>query len=121
MRQQVRHAAGTAIFDVVMHGMGIAARRLKGREYRRRHGAAGNHKALAEHEVFKPALFRHHAMPGGVELGHDYFSFGRSVTSVSQRWRRGNWLKSSCPGLAVRLTASLPLAYVPGIHVFKTA
>jgi hypothetical protein len=25
--------------------------------------------------------------------------------------------QSSCPGLAVRRTASLPLAYVPGIHV----
>jgi hypothetical protein len=24
----------------------------------------------------------------------------------------------SCPALAVRRTASLPLAYVPGIHVF---
>jgi hypothetical protein len=26
--------------------------------------------------------------------------------------------KSSCPGIAVRRTASLPLAYDPGIHVF---
>jgi hypothetical protein len=34
MRQQVGHAAGAAIFDVVMHRMGIAAGGLKRREYR---------------------------------------------------------------------------------------
>src|SRR2546423_1764242 len=33
-------------------------------------------------------------------------------------WTRGDWL-SSCPGTAVRRTASLPLAYVPGIHVYS--
>ncbi len=40
MRQQVRHAAGAAIFDVVMHRVGIAARGLERGEYRRGHGAA---------------------------------------------------------------------------------
>ena len=73
MRQQVRHAAGAAIFDVVMHRMGIAARGLERREYRRRHGAARDHKALAEHKILEPALLRHHAMLCGIELGHGWF------------------------------------------------
>src|SRR5579863_3059040 len=29
-------------------------------------------------------------------------------------------LPASCPAIAVRRTASLPLAYVPGIHVFTS-
>jgi hypothetical protein len=70
MRQQVRHAAGAAIFDVVMDRMGVAARGLEGGEHRRRLGAAGNDKALTEHKILEPALFWHHAVPGGVELGH---------------------------------------------------
>src|SRR5882724_2662414 len=32
--------------------------------------------------------------------------------------RRAALHHSSCPGIAVRRTASLPLAYVPAIHVF---
>jgi hypothetical protein len=50
--------------------MGIAARGLKGREDRRRHGAARKDKALAEREILEPALLRHHAMRGGIEIGH---------------------------------------------------
>ena len=70
MGQQVRHAAGAAIFGVVMHRMGIAARCLEGREHGRRHGAARNDKALAKRKILEPALFAHHAMLGGIELGH---------------------------------------------------
>ena len=70
MGEQVRHAAGAAIFDVVMNGVGIAARGLKRGENRRRHGAAGNDEALAESEILEPALLRHHAMLRGIELGH---------------------------------------------------
>ena len=29
-------------------------------------------KSLAEHEIFEPALFRHHTMLGGVEVGHGH-------------------------------------------------
>jgi hypothetical protein len=89
--QQIRHAAGAAVFDIVMHGMGVAARGLKGREYRRGHGAAGNDKTLAEHEILKPALLRHHAVPGGIELGHACLPAGVSGSSVSQRCCCGNW------------------------------
>ena len=70
MGQQVRHSAGAAILDIIMYGMGVAARGLKGCEYRRRHGAAGNDKALAEREILEPALLCHHAMFGGIEIGH---------------------------------------------------
>jgi hypothetical protein len=34
MGQQIGHAAGAAVFDVVMYGMGVAAGGLEGREYR---------------------------------------------------------------------------------------
>ena len=34
---------------------------------------------------------------------------------------RGRFILSSWPGVAVRRTASLPLAYVPAIHVFLVA
>ena len=68
MSEQVRHAAGAAIFDVLMHGMSVAARGLKGGEHRRRHGTAGDHEAFAKHEILEPALLWHHAMLRGVEV-----------------------------------------------------
>jgi len=61
---------GAAVFDVVMHRVGIAARCLEGREHGRRHGTARNDKALAKHKILEPALFAHHAMQSGIELGH---------------------------------------------------
>jgi hypothetical protein len=70
MREQVRHAAGAAIFDVVVDRMGIAARGLERSEHCRGLGPAWDHKAFAEHEIFEPALLRHHAMRGGIEVGH---------------------------------------------------
>jgi hypothetical protein len=70
MRQQVWHAAGTAILDVVVHRMVIAAGGLEGREHRRCHGAARNHEAFTEDKILEPALFAYHAMRSGVELGH---------------------------------------------------
>jgi hypothetical protein len=50
--------------------MGIAARRLKSRKDRRRHGPAGNDKTLAKHKILEPALLGHHAMLSGIELRH---------------------------------------------------
>src|SRR5450756_1274817 len=47
---------------------------------------------------------------GGI-IQDEYFSHGWSP------WGWDRKLSSSCPALAVRRTASLPLAYVPGIHV----
>src|SRR5450631_2148090 len=73
MREQVRHAAGAAIFYVVMDRMGIAARGLKRGEHGRRHGSARNDKTLAQRKILEPALLRHHAMQGGVEVGHGGF------------------------------------------------
>jgi hypothetical protein len=33
-------------------------------------GPARDHEAFAEHEILEPALLRHHAMRGGIEVGH---------------------------------------------------
>jgi hypothetical protein len=70
MRQQVRHAAGAAIFDIVVDRMSVAACGLEGREDRRCLRAARQDKTLAEHEILKPALRLHHAVRGGIEVGH---------------------------------------------------
>src|ERR1700731_2018446 len=100
MGEQVRHAAGAAIFDVVMDGMGVAARGLEGGEHRRRHGAARNHKALAEGKILEPALLRHHAMACRIELGHGWwFPRDISLSSVSQQCDGGNWHQLVIPGL----------------------
>ena len=50
--------------------MGVAARGLERGEHRRGLGPARDHEAFAEHEIFEPALFAHHAMLCGVEVGH---------------------------------------------------
>src|SRR5205823_6646392 len=42
-------------------------------EYRRALGPARDHKTLAEDKIFEPALLRHHAMLGGIEVGHGWF------------------------------------------------
>src|SRR5215471_1564675 len=55
VREQVRHATGAAILDIVMHGVSVAARGLEGGEYGAGLGAARQHKALAKHEVLEPA------------------------------------------------------------------
>src|SRR5664279_6000970 len=89
MGEQVGHAAGAAIFDIVMHRVGIAAGGLKRREYRRCHGAAGNDEALAEHKILEPALLRHHAMLGGIELGHSGFLLSFFQAADAYRYRRG--------------------------------
>src|SRR5215210_5365679 len=101
MCEQVRHAAGAAIFDVVMDRMGIAARGLECREHRRGLGPARDHEALAEHEILEPALLAHHAMLGGVEVGH-VGSCGWDVgwIPVAQPSSRDNWSNSTgsdCP------------------------
>src|SRR5215470_12399689 len=66
----MRHAAGAAIFDIVMDRVGVAARGLERREDRRGLGAARQHEALADHEILEPALLGHHAVRCGIELGH---------------------------------------------------
>ena len=46
--------------------------------------------------------------------------FGKKVEAerdAAKATRSAAWKQPSCPGIAVRRTASLPLAYVPGIHV----
>src|SRR4051794_33501895 len=94
MRQQIRHAAGAAIFDVIVDRMGIAAGGLERGEYRRGLGPARDHEALAEHEIFEPALFADHAMLGGIEVGHGDSSRGVSLSvafSVSQPAACDNW------------------------------
>jgi hypothetical protein len=40
-----------------------------------------------------------------------------AIAAFAERLK-ANILRSSWPGIAVRRTASLPLAYVPAIHVF---
>jgi hypothetical protein len=70
VRKEIRHAAGAAIFDVVMDRMSVSARGLKGGEHRRGLRTARDHKALAEGKIFEPALRLHHAMPGGIEVDH---------------------------------------------------
>jgi hypothetical protein len=77
--EQIGHAAGAAVFHVVMHRMGIAARGLESGKHRRRHGAARNDKALTEHKILEPALFRHHAMGSWIELGHGLVPAGYRV------------------------------------------
>src|SRR4051812_14851938 len=68
--EQIGHAAGAAIFDVVVNGVGVAARGLERRKHRRCHGAARQHEAFAEDKILEPALLGYHTMIGGVELGH---------------------------------------------------
>src|SRR5216683_2873236 len=107
MREQVRHAAGAAIFDVVMNGMGIAARGLKRGEDGRRHGAAGNDKALAQRKILEPALLRHHAMQCGIELGHGWFPATLRFMRIAEvLLRQSIPPDSSCPGLS-RASTSL--------------
>jgi len=53
-----------------MNRVGIATRGLECGEYSARHGSARDHKTLAEHKVLEPALLRHLAMLGGIELCH---------------------------------------------------
>src|SRR5882757_9390328 len=97
-----------------MDRMGIAARGLERREHRRGLGPARDHEALAQRKILEPALVRHHAMLGGVELGHIRFPvmfFLRMPdVPVSQRSHRDNWLNSSCPGLS-RASTSLKRRY----------
>ena len=83
VRQQMRHALGAAIFDVVMDRVGVAARGLERGEDRRGLGAARQHEALAEHEILEPALLGHHAVRGGIELGHGVF-LGVSLAVLRQ-------------------------------------
>jgi hypothetical protein len=74
MSQQVRHAPDATIFNVVMDGVGVAAGSLECGEYRRGLGPARDHEALAKREIFEPALCGHHAMLGGIEVGHGWIS-----------------------------------------------
>src|SRR6202012_579560 len=85
VREQIGHAAGAAIYHVVMDRMGVAAGELERREHRRGLGAARDHEALAELEILEPALLRHHAMLVRIELGHG----GAPALSKSYRYRRG--------------------------------
>jgi hypothetical protein len=89
--------------------MGIAARGLKGGENGRRHGAAGNHKTLAEYKILEPALLRHHAMLGGIELGHGWFP-ARNFASwqMACRYRRGVVAANTIVVPAKRLRAPGP-------------
>ena len=112
MREQIRHAAGAAIFDVVMDRMGVAARGLERGEYRRGLGPARDHEALAEHKILEPALLAHHAVLCGVEVGHGGSS-RLGLLDDDLPVSQGRVLRQSVqfvmPGL------------VPGIHVFKTS
>src|SRR5262245_28882733 len=101
------HAAGAAIFDVVMDRMGVAARGLERREDRRGLGAAGQHEALANDKILEPALLRHHAMRGGIEFGH-----GGSFMVVDDPYRTGS---IAAIGSAEFVMPGL----VSGIHVLK--
>ena len=49
----------------------------------------------SEREILEPALLRHHAMFGGIEIGHAYYpaTLARGLP-VSQRWDDGN---QACP------------------------
>src|SRR6185295_2378590 len=87
MCEQVRHAAGAAIFDVVMDWMGVAARGLERGEHRRSLGPARDHETFAEHEILEPALFAHHAVLCGVEVGH--VGFLPFLFDVIYRYRSG--------------------------------
>src|SRR3954463_2093002 len=91
MREQVRHTAGAAKLDVVMDRMGVAACGLERGEYRRCLGPARDPEAFAEHEIIEPALLAHHAMLGGVEVGHvGFLPFLVGKLPVSQRDACGN-------------------------------
>jgi hypothetical protein len=56
-----------------MDRVGVAARGLERCEHRRGLGPARDHEALAEHEILEPALFAHHAVQCGIEVGHGGF------------------------------------------------
>src|SRR5882724_8947879 len=90
MREQIRHAAAAAIFDVVMDRVGIAAGGLERGEYRRGLGPARDHEAFAEHEILEPALLADHTVLCGVELGHGGFLWVRDELPVSQGSGCGN-------------------------------
>jgi hypothetical protein len=73
-----------------MDGMGIAACGLKRGEHGRCHGAAGNDKPLAQRKILEPALLRHHAMQGGIEVGHGGFPAGVFLdVLMAYRYRSG--------------------------------
>ena len=77
-------------------------------EYRRRLGPARDHEALAEHEILEPALFAHHAMGGGVEVGHETFPAMLAAAlqqALPERGGCGNSFNTSCPGLSRAFTS----------------
>src|SRR6478752_2320239 len=68
MRKHAGQSMGSAVLHIVVNWMVVAARRLERQEQRLAHRPAWRYEAFTDPEVLEPALLRHHAVGGGIEV-----------------------------------------------------